>query len=148
MNSARRPLVQCPLYLAVLRNNAAKVRRLVKWQGKAILARGPIEYGSTVGFAAAIGAHDALRALLELGAEPNARNAYGTRPPICFSSHADAVRLIAAAGADLEVTFVEGRTYVIMTWTRYREMVAESAVDQLSRPGHTSTPPHIHTTHT
>src|SRR5260370_14089196 len=100
-----------PFYQAIRRNDLGAVRALVQKSGvDAKDSRGttPLMY------AAAVGSLDAMKLLIEAGADVNAKNAFDATPLMWAAGDIDKVRLLLSKGADVKAKSKFGRTPLLL----------------------------------
>jgi len=97
-------------YQAIRNNDLASLQSLIKTG-----VNGKDQRGSTpLMYAAAYGSLDAMRALLDAGAEVNANNAFDATPLMWCANNIDKVRLLVSKGADVNAKSKQGMTPLII----------------------------------
>jgi ankyrin repeat protein len=100
-----------PFYLPIRNNDVAALNELLRAHApEARDARG----NSPLMYAAALGTLDALRLLLNAGADPNAANELGATPLMWCAGDAAKVKLLLASGAKVNVRSKLGRTPLLI----------------------------------
>src|SRR2546430_291947 len=96
------------LYQAIRTNNLARLKTLVRTPAD---ANAPDPAGETpLMISAAAGSIDAMRVLLDQGADANGQNTFGSTALIWSATDAAKVRLLADRGANVNIAAKTGRT--------------------------------------
>jgi ankyrin repeat protein len=133
--------------MALLRDgDRAAFRTLLRAEPKAANLKGPD--GSTpLMYAVLYGDTDSVRLLLEVGADPNARNEAGATALMWAADDADKTRLLLKAGADANARSDDGRTPLLSAtgWVGTGEVVS-LLLDHGANPSVTAHSPRVPTT--
>ena len=98
-------------YQAIRNNDLATLRTLIKTSGVNVKDQ---RESTPLMYAAAYGSLDSMRALLDAGADVNAKNAFDATPLLWSANNLDKVRLLVSKGADVNARSKQGMTPLIV----------------------------------
>src|SRR5678815_2491039 len=100
-----------PLYQAIRNNDISVLRDLIRTAGVDTRDR---RRTTPLRYAAAVGSLDAMKVLVEAGADVNAKNAFDATPLMWAAGDITKARLLLAKGADVNARSKIGRTPLLI----------------------------------